>query len=208
MSTKRIVTLAVALMLAGTALAAPPARHVTFNGRPATALDLTILKQLEARWGQPLADGDYWYDNRSGAAGTWGGPAMAFLPAGLGLGGDLPANASGGGTGVFVNGRELHPLDLQRLMALVGPIQGGRYWVDAQGNAGPEGRPAVVNLVQLANRQGGVAPGGRPGDGCAGHMGPYVTIRRGNEVASSCRALGHTVGQTYHNGDGYYIDVQ
>jgi hypothetical protein len=126
----------------------------------------------------------------------------AYLPAGPGLGGPVP-----GGTGVFVNGRELPPPDVQRLAALVGPIPPGRYWIDAQGNAGPEGGPATVNLAQLASRQGGGGP--RPPDGpCGGHMGPYPTIHRGNEVAESCRAQGHWAGQTYHNGDGYYIDVR
>src|SRR5215468_7279393 len=181
-------------------------RRLTFNAHAATARDLAIVQKLEASWGQRLGDGDYWYDDRSGAAGMWGGPAMAVLPAGLGLGGALPANASGGGTGVFVNGRELHPIDLQRLQALVGPVPRGRYWVDAQGNAGPEGGPAIVNLYQ---RAGSAGAGPRAPDGpCGGHMGPYVTYHRAYEVADYCRSLGHTSGQAYHNGDGYYIDVR
>ena len=77
--------------------------------------------------------------------------------AGLSLGGPLPADISGGGTGVFVNGRELHPLDVMQLSSLVN-VAAGRYWVDAQGNAGYEGGPALVNLYSLARAAGGNTP--------------------------------------------------
>ncbi|MFO0746886.1 MAG: hypothetical protein U1F43_14620 [Myxococcota bacterium] len=102
--------------------------------------------------------GAYWYDNGSGAAGLWGGPTRGFLGAGLGLGGALPANASGGGsgrlTGVFINGRELHPLDVQGLTAMLGQSPWpGQWWVDGQGNFGPVGSPAVGNLVVLASQR-------------------------------------------------------
>ena len=182
---------------------ASQARRIRFNGRPATESDLQIVAQLEARAGTPLADGDYWYDNASGLAGSWGGPATISLAAGLGLGGPLPAEASGGGTGVFVNGRELHPQDVRGLGGNVVP---GRYWLDGQGNVGFEGGPAIGNVLAARQQQ---QQQNRPADGaCGGHMGPFATIRRGNEVAAYCRNLGHSVGQTYHNGDGYYIDVQ
>ena len=176
-------------------------RTIRFNGRVATESDLQIIAQLEAQAGTPLADGDYWYDNASGLAGIWGGPATISLAAGLNLGGPLPAEASGGGTGVFVNGRELHAEDVRRLGGSVRP---GRYWLDGQGNVGFEGGPAIGNVLAARQQQQN-----RPPDGtCGGHMGPFATIRRGNEVAAYCRSVGHTVGQTYHNGDGYYIDVQ
>jgi hypothetical protein len=217
MPTHRILPhLVVAVGLAlgcGASDAAP--RHLSFNGHAATAHDLTIVAQLERGSGQSVPDGDYWYDNISGGAGRWGGPAEAILPAGLGLGGPLPANASGGGTGVFINGRELHPIDVQRLIAIFGFVHPGRFWVDASGNAGYEGGPALINLYQAAQQARGVANGGRylggargPDGACGGHMGPYATIRRGDEVAAFCRNQGHTVGQTYHNGDGYYIGVR
>ena len=65
---------------------------------------------------------------------------------------------------MFVNGRELHPRDAQALTQLFGaPPQPGRYWVDAQGNAGNEGGPAMVNLVQLARQRGGSAGGNAGG---------------------------------------------
>lgn len=123
------------------------------NGRALTTAQSKTLEQLERSMGR-LADGAYWYDARTGASGRWGGPTLAFLPAGLDLGGPLPAEASGGGsgrvTGVFVNGRELHPLDVAMMQQLVGQVWPGRWWVDAQGNFGLEGGPPVGNLVMLA----------------------------------------------------------
>ncbi len=79
---------------------------------------------------------------------------LAFLPPGLTLGGPVPADASGGGqgalTGVFINGRELHPLDVVGLQQLIGQVWPGRWWVDAQGNYGLENGPALGNLALLA----------------------------------------------------------
>jgi hypothetical protein len=137
--------------------AATGARQLMFNGRAATAVDLDLVVQLERGMGHAIPDGAYWYDPTCGAAGMWSGPTLGFLPPGMALGGPLPANASGGGqgnlTGVFINGREIHPYDYQYLVNLLGQVQPGRYWVDAQGNAGLEGGPALVNLVQVARQR-------------------------------------------------------
>src|SRR6516162_5085404 len=93
-------------------------------------------------------------DARTGAAGRWAGPTLTFLPAGLDLAGPLPAEASGGGSGqltaVFINGRELHPVDVAMMQQLVGQVWPGRWWVDGQGNFGLEGGPPMGNLVSLA----------------------------------------------------------
>ena len=117
------------------------------NGRALTTAQSKTLEQLERSMGR-LADGAYWYDARTGASGRWGGPTLAFLPAGLDLGGPLPAEASGGGsgqvTGVFVNGRELHPLDVAMMQQLVGQVWPGRWWVDAQGNFGLRAAPVEI----------------------------------------------------------------
>lgn len=143
-----------------------PERRVRFNARELDQTGWAVLLQIEAATRSRIPDGDYWYDPVCGAAGVWGGPALAFLPAGLPLGGALPAQASGGGdgrvSGVFVNGRELHRRDVQVLTQIYGVApQPGRYWVDAAGNAGYEGGPPFVNLIQAARqRQGGGAGGG------------------------------------------------
>src|SRR5262245_59136906 len=115
-------------------------RSIYFNGAPATEQDLATLAMLERQWGQPVPDGEYWYDRVSGAAGQMGGPALGLLPPNLPLGGPLPANASGGGsgfvTGVFINGREIHPIDYARLQMLVGAVYPGRWTVLANGDFG------------------------------------------------------------------------
>lgn len=62
------------------------------------------------------------------------------------------------GTGVYINGQELSAQDKAQLDNLVGDtVPPGRYFVDANGNAGPEGGPPVVNLYALAQQRGGVS---------------------------------------------------
>jgi len=168
-------------------------RRFTFNGRAATQTDLETLSLIEAMYGQPAPQGDYWYDALSGAAGAWGGPTLGFLPAGLQLGGPLPANASGGGkgrlTGVFVNGRELHPIDVQVLTNLYGQVLPGRWWVDGQGNAGQEGGPPLLNLVVVARQRAAAGKG-------KGAESYYRSDGRGNNafVGGGCVSTSTTTG--------------
>src|SRR5512134_2546486 len=66
------------------------------------------------------------------------------------------------GTGVYINGQELSAADkaeLENLLEAVVPP--GRYFVDAQGNAGVEGQAAVVNLVVLAQQRDAYSGGDR-----------------------------------------------
>ena len=57
----------------------PVGRKVRFNGRLLGGPELATLEQLE-RGGPRVKDGEYWYDARTGAAGTWGGPHAAARP--------------------------------------------------------------------------------------------------------------------------------
>lgn len=41
-----------------------------------------------------------------------------------------------------------------------------------------------------------------------GRFGPFATIRRAWEVANDYRARGCSTTSPFHNGDGYYVDVQ
>ncbi len=136
-------------------------RTITFNGAALSERGWRVLEQLEAYSRVILPDGAYWYDAESGAAGQWGGPAAVLLLPGLPLGGALPADASGGGSGrlsgVFVNGRELHPNDVSALTALLGQVWPGRWWVNARGDFGPEGGAMMGNLRQAAAARGGSA---------------------------------------------------
>jgi hypothetical protein len=114
---------------------------------------------LEQRYGVRIQNGAYWYDRMSGAWGVEGGPTAGFIETGLYLGGPLRADASHGNTGIFINGRQLHLHDVIALQRL-GPVFPGRYWVDAQGNFGYEGGPALGNLVLLAQMAGVGGSGG------------------------------------------------
>ncbi|NNF58616.1 MAG: hypothetical protein HKN04_10270 [Rhodothermaceae bacterium] len=128
------------------------AEAVVVNGR---TLDAPTRVALARTYGIETLPGAYWYDPASGAWGFDGGPTVGLLPAGLPAA-PLRADASRGRTGVFINGRQLPTEDLRALEALVGqPVQRGRYWVDAQGYAGFEGGPALVNLAQLARQTRG-----------------------------------------------------
>lgn len=168
---------------------APEARRITFNQRPATAQDLATLARFEAVWGIQVPAGDYWYDNVSGAAGLWGGPTRGFLGAGLRLGGEvLPTNASGGGRGnltnVFINGRELHPLDVQGLTALFGhPPWPGQWWVDGQGYFGAVGQGPLGNLVALAQQRN------QRGGGGNSRYSSDINTGRQTFVGSGCTAV-------------------
>lgn len=133
--------------------AAGSQRNVSINDRRLTDAELA---QIEQAYRIRVGDADYWYDPVLGAWGVKGGPALGLIAAGINLGGALRADASGGGTAVFVNGRELHPYDVMALQQITGPIQPGRYFITAQGLAGYEGGPAMWDLAAMAAQaQGG-----------------------------------------------------
>ena len=133
-----------------------PQRAVFING---LRLGDEQVAAMERAWNTAILDGRYWYDAASGAWGIEGGPCAGLIQAGLPLGGPLAANASGGGTGVFVNGRELHRMDVVALSRFM-PVWPGRYWMDAAGNFGWEGGPAVGNLGANLRASQGSQPGG------------------------------------------------
>ncbi|MEO0556719.1 MAG: hypothetical protein AAF170_00910 [Bacteroidota bacterium] len=141
-----------ALVLASSASAQPGSRAVVINGQ---RMDASTLSALEARYQTQVQAGNYWYDAASGAWGHVGRPTSGFIPAGLRVGGPLRADASSGRTSVWVNGRRLPAQDLRAIERLTGPVEPGRYWLDANGNAGREGGPAQVNLAQLARQAQG-----------------------------------------------------
>jgi len=139
-----------ALVPAGRAVAQAGATRAVFINR--NRLPTDTLQMLESLFQVRVPDGRYWYDATSGGWGQEGGPTIGFTVAGLPIGGPLPANVSGGTTGVYVNGRQLPAQDLAGLQQLVGPIAPGRYWLDGQGYAGSEGGPPVANLRALASQ--------------------------------------------------------
>jgi hypothetical protein len=108
----------------------------------------STISTLEKTYGVKFTPGDYWYDRMTGAYGVKGGPCTGVGVAGLSIGGQLKADASGGSTGVFINGRELHPLDVAGLQTFMLVMQ-GRYWTDAYGNFGYENNPAPLGNIYL-----------------------------------------------------------
>lgn len=141
---------ALLLLLSGFALPLL-AQDVVINGG---RLDDKTLAALEATYGVRVPAGRYWYDAVSGAWGTEGGPAQGQIHPGLQLGGPLRADASGGATGVFINGRQLHALEVAALQRCT-PVLPGRYWILANGIGGFEGGPPAFNLATLCGGAGG-----------------------------------------------------
>jgi hypothetical protein len=139
--------------------AAVPFATAAQNRVTVNRVELTAdIQQTLAQYGIRVAPGDYWYDAASGLFGLMGGPGLGFTMPNLRLGGALTPDASGGGsgvlTGVFVNGRELHPQDVAALSAL-GPVYPGRYWLRFDGWYGLEGGMPLGNLIYLAQQASG-----------------------------------------------------
>jgi hypothetical protein len=140
----------------------------------------------ERRYQTTIEDGRYWYDAACGAWGVEGGPAAGILAPGLDLPGPMPEDISGGGTDIYINGREIHPLDEAALLQAFGYTVPGRYWLDAQGDLGLEGGPAVTNLAAVA-----AGAGGSLTHGYDGTYGPRGTL--GGGMYSGRTATGESV---------------
>jgi len=167
------------------------ATGVFINGRQLTPQQ---IQEIRATYGFVAPPGRYWYDARSGLFGLMGWEAAGFMRPGHDFG-PIPANASRGNTGVFINSREINLAEATYCQKLFGAVYQGRYWFDGRtGNLGVEGNPMpVVNVfvaLQQAQRsnQGGYnwhsnitgASGGSAG-GCS-----YVTIPGSGSVSSGC----------------------
>jgi hypothetical protein len=151
------------VFLIGSTAAAQKQGGVYVNGQLVTAEQIQVA--LQTMGIQPgaatIPPGRYWYDSKSGLWGMEGGPTVGQIFPELELGGPLQPNASGGGTGVFINGRELHPQEVAFLQRIFGVVIPGRYWMDWQGVGGYEGGPALFNVAAAAAAAG--AQGGMYG---------------------------------------------
>jgi len=163
---------------------------IYINGRE---ISQQQVEQLRAMYGYVAPPGKYWYDFRGGLYGTMGYEAAGFMRPGHDFG-PLPANASNGNTGVFINGRQINMNEAMYCQRLFGAVYQGHWWLDGRtGNMGAEGNPTpIVNVfvaLQQAQRsnQGGSyswhsnttgASGGSSG-GCS-----YVSIPGSGTVSS------------------------
>jgi hypothetical protein len=146
-------------------------RSVIVNGERVTDEELAAVEPSGLR----VSDGRYWYDRASGAWGFEGGPVAGFVLPGVGIGGPLRPDASNGNTGVFVNGRQLHTQDVDVLRQMIGTVMPGRWWVDGQGNFGPEGFGMLGNLWLVA-QQRAVSVGAAGHASSGGLTGSGVTV--------------------------------
>lgn len=148
------------------ATAAPAAQAeqgtgVFINQKPVPQAQLDELKKL---YGAAPPPGRYWYDPRSGLYGNWGYEAAGYIRPGHDFGA-VPADASKGDTGVFINGRQINLTEAQFFQRLFGAVYQGQWWLDGQtGNVGLEGNTTpvanVVAAMQQTNRSGGGGVGG------------------------------------------------
>jgi hypothetical protein len=137
---------------AAQAIKSDSSRLVIINGKRLSDQD---LESFERTFSVRIRDGSYWYDRMNGSWGRQGGPTEGFIAASLNLGGPLREDASNGDTGVFINGRQLHRVDVARLQQ-IGPVYRSRCWMDAYGNIGLEGQPAFGNIwAAVAQASGG-----------------------------------------------------
>ncbi|XP_010512527.1 PREDICTED: protein ENHANCED DISEASE RESISTANCE 4-like [Camelina sativa] len=105
--------------------------NVSINGHLLTE---RLLRKAEKQAGA-IQPGNYWYDYRAGFWGVMGGPGLGILPPFIEeMNYTMPENCSGGTTGVFVNGRELHRKDLDLLAGRgLPPDRDRSYIVDITG---------------------------------------------------------------------------
>ena len=133
-------------------------RGVVINGR---GLDAQQIREIRTMYGVEPVPGRYWYDPMSGLFGLRGQPSAGFMFPGHDYG-PLSPDASGGRSGVFVNGRRLPAQEVMVFAAIWGThIQPARYWLDGMGNVGYQGVPMPIgNLYSQAARTGGAGGGG------------------------------------------------
>lgn len=146
MKLSAVITITITLFtgaLLSRAIADNSSQDIYVNG---AKLKQEVIQSLEAYYRVRLQSGYFWYDNVSGLWGFEGGPSMGQIMPALNLGGALKQDASNGNTGVTINGRELHSLEVKYLRSVFGQVTPGRYWLNAQGVGGFEGGPPLFNL--------------------------------------------------------------
>jgi hypothetical protein len=114
-----------------------------------------VVQYLQQQYGE-IAPGRYWYDPIAGLWGYENGPTQGKVAPGVAIGGALPEDISGGGTSVFINGRELHPKEVAYLRQQFGYVNPGRNWLNNNGVGGYEGGPAMFQLKPPQQRRSSI----------------------------------------------------
>ncbi|KAG6552279.1 hypothetical protein Mapa_006132 [Marchantia paleacea] len=138
-------------------------RKVVVNG---VKIRDDCVRKAESQAG-PIHPGKYWYDSRAGFWGAAGGPCLGIIPPFIEeLDYPMAADCAGGSTGITVNGRELHHMDLQKLVSRGFPsVPGMAYRVDIDGR--------FVELSSGAELRG------------LGHLAPSLKQKRGSGMYQS-----------------------
>jgi hypothetical protein len=120
----------------------PAAASVTVNGKAFTDQDLLALGAQPSQ----VPPGDYWYDACAGLWGHVGSGAQGQIAPGLPLP-PVASDVSRGDTEVVINGREITGREFALVQQVTGgAVAPGRYFLNANGDAGLEGGPVLVNL--------------------------------------------------------------
>lgn len=107
------------------------------------------LSAIQEAAGIRLEDGEYWYDKQSGLWGSVGGPALGTITPDLPLPGSIEGSwASGSGSNIWVNGREIHWLEVSQL-PLPTKEEGSRFKIDKQGRISEESEQQEEIKLQI-----------------------------------------------------------
>ncbi|KAL0294652.1 UNVERIFIED_CONTAM: Extra-large guanine nucleotide-binding protein 2, partial [Sesamum angustifolium] len=122
--------------------------NLTVNGHPIPDQLVKIAEKIAG----PIKPGDYWYDFRAGFWGVMGGRALGMIPPFIQeFNYPMPAHCAGGNTGIFVNGRELHHIDLDMLHDRGFPTDRGKsYTIEMSGRVLDEQTGEELYLGKLA----------------------------------------------------------
>jgi hypothetical protein len=136
-----------------------PSTGVVINERE---LSSRQVAELVAIYRFPPPRGRFWYDPHSGLYGVWGREAAGYIRPGHSFG-PLAAQASGGHTGVFINGRQINDVELAFLQKIFGgQVRQGRAWLDGTTwNIGVEGDPRPIANLAVAVQQAQQVSGGK-----------------------------------------------
>lgn len=136
--------------------------RVIVNGRPLTRMQAVMLQTL---YGAVPPPGRHWYEPGSGLYGLEGREASGFVRPNHTFA-PLQADASGGDTNIFLNGRELNRAGATFCRAILGEGFGqGRWWLTGTGLVGVEGdrtplatvAPALTAIVHQQMQSAGAS---------------------------------------------------